>query len=256
MIRQVVVTLAIAVGLTAQTQIALVPAAKDNTLIDNPFGALSNGAGPHVFAGQTIQGSDRRAVIAFAVAAAIPSGSTIQSASLRLEMDMTIAMGVPISLHQVTQDWGEGTSLAGGGGGLATGGGNGAPAGVNDATWLHTFSPTSSWSAPGGDFTAAASATTTVNQNGPYTWAGGTVTSDVQSWLNNPATNFGWLIKGPGTASPEAKRFRSREHPQVATRPLLAITFTPPTGASSTISGYGCPVTTGAPGFSLSLSAL
>ena len=255
MIRQSTAFSLLAILLWAQPQTSLIPPSKDNTLFQSAFGSLSNGAGPHVFVGQTNQGSDRHAVLAFDIAASIPGGSTIQSVTLTMEMDLTIAGATTVTLHPLTQDWGEGTSLAGGGMGPGTGGGNGAAATTGDATWLHAFSPSSFWNTPGGDFIAAPSATTTVDQNGLYTWSGTTMVGDVQGWLDNPGSNFGWLLDSPGLATPESKRFRSREHPEAATRPLLNVTFLPPSGASVTSSGFGCPVASGGPGYTLSISA-
>lgn len=249
-----IAVLALAVIAPAQNQTVLVPAAKDNTLFQNPFGAISNGAGPGMFAGNTATGSMRRALVAFDIAGAIPAGATIRSAELRLEMDMTASGPIPISLHTVLQDWGEGTSVAGGGGGFMQGGGNGTAATVNDATWNHAFFPTTTWASQGGDFNPAASATTTVDQSGQYTWSGGQLISDVQAWLNTPASNFGWLINAPGVGLPEAKRFRTKEHPDVITRPLLVLTVSLPTVASAVPNGYGCPVGTG-PDYALSISA-
>ncbi len=58
---------------------------------------------------------------------------------------------------------------------------------------------TVSWTAAGatGDFTATASATTSVSgpDNAPFTWPStATMIADVQSWLDTPATNFGWAL--------------------------------------------------------------
>ena len=47
--------------------------------------------------------------------------------------------------------------------------------------------------------------------------------ADVQSWLNNPASNFGWLVLGDETAIATAKRFDTRES---ASPPMLTIEFT------------------------------
>jgi hypothetical protein len=248
--------LVVAVAAPGQIETALIPSSKDNTLYQSTTGALSNGSGQGLFAGRTGQGADRRGLIAFDVAGTIPSGSSIQSAELQLTMDMTVVGGVPISLHTVSQDWGEGTSVAGGFGGFTQGGGNGAPATTGDATWLHTFFNTSSWTNSGGDFSNTASATTTVNQGGRYIWSSAQALSDVQGWLNSPSTNFGWLLKAPNSVVPGAKRFRTRESPVVGDRPLLIVTFSPPAGAAIVSSGYGCPVSFGSNGFSLSISTL
>jgi hypothetical protein len=46
----------------------------------------------------------------------------------------------------------------------------------------------------------------------------------IQGWLDQPATNFGWLILGNEDQSPTAKRVDSREAP-AATRPILTVEF-------------------------------
>ena len=48
--------------------------------------------------------------------------------------------------------------------------------------------------------------------------------ADVQSWLDNPASNFGWLVLGDETAIATAKRFDTRES---ASPPMLTIEFIP-----------------------------
>jgi hypothetical protein len=122
-------------------------------------------------------------------------------------------------LHRVTSNWGQGMSNADGQEG------GGAPSTTNDATWIHTFYPGSFWTTAGGDFSATVSASASVGGNGAYTWGStAQMVADVQGWLNNPATNYGWLLKGPeGVRS--AKRFNSREHTNAATRPALVIQF-------------------------------
>jgi hypothetical protein len=68
--------------------------------------------------------------------------------------------------------------------------------------------------------------------------------ADIQSWLDYPATNFGWLLKTPEAAS-DAKRFASREHLVASERPRLVITFIPP--ASVATIGSGCSNALGTP---------
>ena len=201
---------------------------KDNTLYENATGALSNGAGTGIFVGNTASGETRRGLVAFDVAAAIPAGSTVEAVTLRVQVTLTIAGGESVALHRALLTWGEGTSdaeAAGGGGG---GGGAGAPAAPNDATWIHSFFNTQFWNAPGGDFAAAASAATQLAGPGAYTWASApNLVADVQAWLDDPATNHGWVLVGDESQVKTAKRLASRE---AATnlRPTLIIRFTPP----------------------------
>ena len=199
-----------------QAGVANLTPVKDNTLIEHVSGAVSNGAGPAFFAGRIGQGGRRRAVLAFKVGDSIPAGSTIQAVTLTLNMSATMAGPFGVSAHALTQDWGEGTSNAGGG--------VGAPSTPGDATWIHTFFSTSFWTSAGGDFAANASATTTVAGVGSYTWSSPGMVADVQGWLDDPSTDFGWILVGDESTFPTVKRFDSREA-AASVRPNLKIDY-------------------------------
>lgn len=202
-------------------------AAKDNTLFEAPNGSLSNGAGDSIFAGRTLQFQDslRRALLAFDVAGAVPAGSTIVSATLRLYCVQSVSGDQPMTLHRTLQNWGESTSNSNGMGG----GGGGAFAMPGDATWLHTFSPGGLWTNSGGDFDATASASTLVGGGGAiYQWTSVQLALDVQNWLDNPATNFGWTLLGNESFDGSAKRFASRETTNIfAIKPTLVVEYVP-----------------------------
>ena len=48
----------------------------------------------------------------------------------------------------------------------------------------------------------------------------------VQAWVDAPATNFGWMLKGYESDTGTAKCFDSREAVDSALRPKLSVTFT------------------------------
>jgi Ca2+-binding RTX toxin-like protein len=209
-----------------------IPASKDNTLYENQSGRLSNGSGAHFFAGVTGSGDIRRGLIAFDIAGIIPAGSLITSVTLQLQMSRTTAARQSITLHQVLADWGEGDSNA------PQEEGQGTAAAANDATWLHTFFPTSFWVTPGGDFSATVSASTMVSGIGLYTW-GSTpqMVAEVQGWLDQPESNFGWILRGNEATFNTAKRFDTKEA-AAADRPVLLVEFTPTcNGVLATIIG-------------------
>jgi hypothetical protein len=191
---------------------------KDNTLYeyDPAEGDHSNGAGFHFFAGENGMGELRRGVVAFDIAGTIPAGSTITAVSLTMNMSMTPAGPETVELHKLLADWGEGTSHAPGGEG------DGAPATTNDATWRHRFFDTIFWAMEGGDFSATVSASQSVGPVGQYTWSSVQMVADVQSWVNNPASNFGWLVLGDESVAGSAKRFDTRES---ASPPVLTIEY-------------------------------
>ncbi len=205
----------------ARGDVVTITPAKDNTLYGGAQG-FSNGKGDYFFAGRTALDSIMRAVIQFDVGASVPAGSTVTAVSLQLSMSKTISLDHPVSLHRLVSDWGEGDSDALGEEG------QGAPAEPGDATWLHTFFSTQFWSAPGGDFASAPSATTMVGAIGFYTWSSSAMVADVQGWLNLPDENFGWAVLGNEQESASAKRFDSRDHPLADHWPSLTIEFTPP----------------------------
>ena len=206
----------------AQTEraVALGPV-KDNTLYEQAGGILSNGAGQHFFAGKTNSGVIKRGVIAFDITGSLPAGSTVTTVSLSLFMSRTQAANQMIELHRLLADWGEGGSDASGEEG------GGARATTGDATWLHTFFDTAMWANPGGDFSATVSASAAVGGVGSYTWSSPQMAADVQAWLDEPASNFGWLLLGNETENRTAKRFDSRENAVAENRPRLDVVYAP-----------------------------
>ncbi len=178
------------------TSAVTLTAAKDNTLFEE--GDLSNGLGDWIFAGATDPDGNnaalRRALLSWNLTS-VPAGAVVASASVTLRMDRTIAPSYNFSLHKMSTDWGEGTSNADaqeGRGLLATAG---------DATWQKPFhGQAETWVTPGGDYALLRSATLAVNTESSYTWTSPQLAYDVNSWLNNPATNFGWNLKADAEA--------------------------------------------------------
>ena len=202
---------------------------KDNTLYEYvpADGDRSNALGSHFFAGETADAELRRGVLAFDIAGSIPAGSIITGVSLSMNMSRT-AFDTPrtVELHVLLADWGEGISNANNEEGM------GAQATTNDATWRHRFFDTIFWTTQGGDFSNTVSASQSVGAIGEYTWSSAQMVADVQSWLDNPATNFGWLVLGEESAVATAKRFDTRES---TSPPVLSIEYTPPI----TLSAHG-----------------
>lgn len=195
-------------------------ASHDATIFENAFqsggnGATqSNGAGPGMFAGSNSNQSPRRGLLEFDVAGALPAGAAINSVQLQLTVGQVAGSGGTgsggdpftrtIQLYKLNADWGEGTT-----GSTATtigGTGQGFPANPGDATWTQNKFGTSSWTTPGalGDANPTPSASTVIPGNSggvnvtnqTFSWGStAQMVADVQSWLNAPSSNFGWLIK-------------------------------------------------------------
>jgi len=219
--------------------ITLLPS-KDNTLIQttNPAAQLSNGLGD-IFVGRTNQDgqgpatiSIRRGLLAFDIAGNIPSGATITSVSLILRDVMGLNGDHIVGLHRVLQDWGEGTSFQNGG--------MGATATNGDATWLYRFynsaNPGSSlaWTTAGGDFDPTASAGALISDDlgggQLFTWSSTgnpQFLTEVQNMLDDPSSNFGWLLLGDELAGQTAKRLNGGESLAFPNQPpVLVIEFT------------------------------
>jgi hypothetical protein len=210
---------------TVRADEVTIPASHDVTLFENMSGDVANGSGDYFFTGRNAVGSNYRSILRFDIAGAVPAGATIESVSLRLFLSRTSSGTFPATLHRALRDWGEGASDAGGNEG------SGFPAQANDATWLYTFfnpsGPSPEWTNQGGDFEPAASASTNTSGSGLfYTWTSAQMALDAQAWLDDPAANFGWFLRGNETTlSRSSKRFHSRSNIETARRPSLTIVY-------------------------------
>jgi hypothetical protein len=239
---------------------ATLGATRDNTIYREAVGdnANSNGVGDHFAAGT--QGSVsalRRGLVAFDLSG-LPSPIQVDRVALELTFQGATNMEQQsrvVSLHRLLADWGEGTSNAGPGG--SSGSGNGAAATAGDATWRYRFFNTQAWasfnpavaSSGGGDFANDPSASATVGlvPGVVVTWEtlrGATPTglvADVEAWLANPASNFGWLLKSDESVARTVRRFYSKDDANAAFRPRLIIDYTiipEPTTAMMALSGF------------------
>jgi Ca2+-binding RTX toxin-like protein len=258
------VTLSNPVGATITTATALgtilnddsgfdnvtVTAMKDNTLIQDATGSLSNGTGD-IFVGQNANGNlVRRGLLGFDIAGNVPAGAVIQNVSLTMYVVQNPGGAQAVDLHRLLADWGEGGS---------SGKGNGGPAQTSDATWVHTFYDTQLWAAAGGDFSPTVSGSQTIGAPGTFsTWTStAQMVADVQNWLDNPNTNYGWLLQTDESQS-SSKEFASREATDALQRPVLTIEYSQ--GGAPTVSIDDIAITEGnkiakAGQFTLTLSA-
>ncbi|MGZ4987875.1 MAG: DNRLRE domain-containing protein [Limisphaerales bacterium] len=180
-------------------------------------------------AGSNMQGTRNRGLLRFDLSQ-IPPGSLITSATLTLWV-----VGVPtdgpagsiFDLHRMLKPWGEGSELA------IVGAGRGSPATTNEATWNDRFAYANApWTAPGGkpdaDYLSGSTAEKFISDTTSYDFRFGTLAQDVQFWLDNPQSNFGWMLMARDeTQISTARRFGSREDPD--NTPTLDITFIPAT---------------------------
>jgi hypothetical protein len=230
-ILQSLVVIVSAASIAAQA-VAL-PCGRDNTLYEDPNGAFSNALGESIFVGVTAQGRLRRALLWFDVAAALPAGARVLAAELELSIVFSPALAdSTLFLHRPLLPWGEGSSYA-----LGGGGGQGAPSTPGDATWTQAIHPVLPWATPGGDFVATPSAALVLPVAGSV--RGFVAAAEVQDWLDQPATNLGWLLKnGEQTPADRARRLESRESP--GTPPRLHVAYV--ASGTTTTYGTGCPL--------------
>jgi hypothetical protein len=157
----------------------------------------------------------------------LPTNTRIQTVVLELAVTKDPGDGLAnaaAGLHRMLRPWGEGNKV-----GVAHPG-QGEAATAGEATWSHSFYPTNAWTSPGAeegvDFVSSESSSQDVYSEGslcrfPSTPA---LVADVQSWVNDPQSNFGWILisYGEGTQF-TARHFGSREDP--AAHPNLEIQY-------------------------------
>jgi spore coat protein A len=203
----------------AHAATATVNPSQDTTMAAD-FPDNSSGACDSLFAGNTDNSAARRALLRFDVGAQIPAGSIINSVTL----SMAVTRGsnhadATMTLHLVTTPWGEGTDGCG-----TRGGGQGDPAVNGAATWNSAMHNQTAWGSPGGDYDAIASGSTLVNNTTPVWSSTAAIVSDVQDWLDNPGSNYGWVLIGDEASKTTTRRFDSAEG---GSPPALVVDFTP-----------------------------
>src|SRR5438094_4029161 len=160
----------------------------------------------------------------------IPPGATINSVTLSLTVIGTPSGGVNsvFDLNRVKASWGEGNGSDH----------RGSPGVAGEATWNNRLGPGNPWMAPGGDFVGTPSASLAIAGDGAYTFNSTTsLVSDVQGWVDDPASNSGWILRSESEGAPTTiRRFGSRD--SLLSAPLLVIDCTPP-GPRVTINRIG-----------------
>ncbi len=154
---------------------------------------------------------NRRTLVAFSLPS-LPSGATVQSATLKLFMKDAPSDSRSYDVYRNTADWVEGD-----------GGSNNNPAG--EVTWANK---------PATAVSSSATAVTGKTNNVVLSW---NVTADVAGFYTASYSNYGWTIRDQNESSDQSRegKFRSREHSDSSQRPVLEITYTLPTTTTLTV---------------------
>ncbi len=221
----------------------------------------SNGSGDFFSAGRSRNRSQiRRGLIRFDFSG-IPAGATVVEGSASLDF---YVVDVPrrdpsprpvwvVPLVGLGQPWDEGASEALVGVG---GSGSGAAAELNDATWFHTSydpavhdqttfdsngagfwpqqgalgnSPLDPWSLYGDPLGIVDSVI------GPVSFSSAGIEADVNAWLQDGSTNFGWIVLGDETLEGDDvssnRGYATHEHANAEFRPVLSFRYVPEPGS-------------------------
>lgn len=212
--------------------VSIIPSA-DTTLI-GIAPTNNNGAQPWVLCGRIQINYVNRGLFKFDLTW-LPTNAVIRSAAVTLEV-IKVPDEPPenstFGLHRMLRPWGEGDNVAG------MFPGQGSPANAGEATYLCAFFPTNYWSAPGAaeglDFSSVESSFQMIAGLGTYQFEfTPELADDVQGWVNNPDSNFGWLLKCNREETIfTARRFASREN--LGAPPQLEIDYVVPPNIEST----------------------
>ncbi len=145
----------------------------------------------------------------------IPTNATIDSVGLQFSTGKSGTNVQKIYVYRLTQAWTEGTTTEGCnyygscqpmGTIIATGG--------TDATWINTSNTSNAWNTAGGTFLSTISATSTDVGATPDLFVSAGLIADVQEWVTNSSSNFGWILKidePSATTTGELKRYVSKD---------------------------------------------
>lgn len=159
--------------------------------------------------GTAVGGNTVRSLLKFDLTS-VPSSTTILSADLNLWFSSTNSSSpININLHKLTSAWEE-----------------------NQASWNYAKTiPYTTWKTVGGDFSNVNPSTVKDIGAPPTSLADAMVNWNVpldviQGWVNNPATNYGFLLKGENEKTQIYKKFASSEHSVLDKyKPQLVVTY-------------------------------
>jgi hypothetical protein len=206
-------------ALSARADVITNLACVADTTLQQDFPDNNLGGADSFTAGGRNQGGPTRALLQFDIAGAMPAGATIHSATLTVTVIAVNGPDSTFAVHRLLAAWGEGTGADFRGG---------SPGGDGEATWNVRLGPGTPWATAGGDFAPTASATQTIGGTGSFSFTSAALAADVQAWLDQPGTNFGWLLRSqsettPGTIRRFAGRLDATVPPQLVVDYSIAV---------------------------------
>ncbi|MEQ1440108.1 DNRLRE domain-containing protein [Fontimonas sp. SYSU GA230001] len=188
-------------------------------------GDVANGQGQQLLVSARPSDPTRRTVIHFSVDQALPEGALIAGSRLCFSVSQALEATISIELHRIVKAWNEGPTAASGNER------SGVMASSGDVTWFHTGTGAwESWETPGGDFAVDADSVQQVTETAgrvclENSGGDGNMNTTVQSWVNSPEENFGWILLSPDTGSYALRGFYSSNSVDPSMRPVLELTY-------------------------------
>lgn len=208
----------IPVALHSAEMVSLLPDA-DTSLFEN---SPNNNLGASTLAAGTIANGNRSRTLVRFDLSGIPPQAVVESIIVTFRVVRTPPSPATstFDLHRLLVDWGEGTKS----------GNQGTAATPGEATWLARSAPSTLWSQAGtaapADFDPTPSASSLIGATLVFQSSDDLV-ADVQNWVQNPDSNFGWILLSQSeSVRSTARRFGSRETP--ATAPTLVVEYSIP----------------------------
>ncbi|MCS7039609.1 MAG: DNRLRE domain-containing protein, partial [Caldilineales bacterium] len=161
-------------------------------------------------------GKLNRALLRFDLSG-IPAGSTITSATLSLWVKEVRDGNISIRAHKLTNSWNEA-----------------------QVTWkARDKAANLLWTTQGGDYQAAILDSQTLIKGTKNAWASWNLTTAVNDWYTNPATNYGVILEAPVSTPKGEAKFKSSDDGTASQRPKLEVCFSAALSLAPSHSGTG-----------------
>ncbi len=176
--------------------IATIQPASSDTHLDESRPFINYGSSANMFVDGS-PGARERSLVAFSLAS-LPGDARVLLARTHLNVQGSVGKAILIEAHRVNASWTQG-----------------------GASW-NQRDGTNYWNRPGGDYDGAILDSQNVSTAGDYSW---NVTSAVQTWVDNPALNYGFIFATTDSGLNNTKTIQSSEAAPLSTTPKLEVTY-------------------------------